>query len=120
MSEIRKSSAQTASEYSTDISSARRRKEKGSGVFKPLAAFAAFCLVVYSIITIISQQVQIAQIKQEKNEIKAQITEAKQQNDEYSRLLSSEDEAAYMERIAVEKLGYAYPNERRFYVVEAQ
>ena len=42
------------------------------------------------------------------------ITEAKQQNDEYIRLLSADDEAAYMERIAIERLGYAYPNERRF------
>ena len=25
----------------------------------------------------------------------------------------------YMEKIAIEKLGYAYPDERRFYVVEA-
>lgn len=101
------------------IKTAKKKKE-GAGIFVPLATFAAFILVVYSIITIISQQVQVAQLKQEKNEINAQITEAKQLNDEYSRLLASEDESEYMERIAVEKLGYAYPNERRFYVVEAQ
>ena len=37
--------------------------------------------------------------------------------EEYNRLLSSGDEAEYMERVAVEQLGYAYPNERRFYIV---
>ncbi|MCD7742049.1 MAG: septum formation initiator family protein [Ruminococcus sp.] len=94
----------------------KRRKE--SSIFRPLAWFVGFCLVVYSIVTIISQQVQISQLKQEKSAINEQISEAKQLNDEYSRQLASEDEDEYMERIAVEKLGYAYPNERRFYVVE--
>jgi cell division protein FtsL len=101
----------------TAIKSARRKKD-GIGIFKPIAAFGAFCLVVYSVITLITQQVEIAQLKQEKSEINSQISEAKELNDEYSRLLASEDESEYMEKIAVEKLGYAYPNERRFYVVE--
>ena len=97
-----------------------KKKKEGSGIFGPLAMFAAFILVVYSIITIISQQVQITQLKQEKKEINEQISEAKQLNDEYTRMLANEDESEYMEQIAVEKLGYAYPNERRFYVVDAQ
>lgn len=102
------------------LSEKAKKKKEGSGLFGPLAMFAAFILVVYSIITIISQQVQIAQLKQQKSEINAQMNEARQLNDEYTRLLASEDESEYMERIAVEKLGYAYPNERRFYVVDAQ
>ena len=70
-------------------------------------------------IMIISQQIQIADIKKESEELSEKITAAKQQNDEYVRLLSADDEAAYMERIAIEKLGYAYPNERRFYIINA-
>ena len=97
---------------------AARRKKASSPVIKPVFGFAAFCLVVYSVITIISQQVQIAQYKQQKQEINEQITEARMLKDEYTRLLASNDESAYMEKIAIEKLGYAYPNERRFYVVE--
>ena len=94
------------------------KKKREGGVFEPLAWFAAFCLVIYSVVVIISQQVQIVHLRQEQNEISEQITEARQQNDEYTRMLASDDEAAYMEKIAVEKLGYAYPNERRFYVVD--
>ena len=94
---------------------AAKRKKERSPVIKPIFGFAAFCLVVYSVITIITQQVQIAQYKQQKQEINEQITEARMLNDEYTRLLASDDESAYMEKIAIEKLGYAYPNERRFY-----
>jgi cell division protein FtsL len=86
---------------------------------KPLTALAIVCLIVYSVISVVSQQVQIAEIKKESDELSQKITEAKQQNDEYIRLLSADDEAAYMERIAIERLGYAYPNERRFYIVDA-
>ncbi len=94
-------------------------KRKMPGIFKALAVLAAFVLIVYSVITIISQQVQIAGLRQEKKEIDARMTEARRLNDEYTRLLSNEDEEEYMEMIAVEKLGYAYPDERRFYVVQA-
>lgn len=86
---------------------------------KPLATFAIVCFVVYAIISIVSQQVQISQLEKQTEEISAKITAEKQQNDEYVRLLSEDDEAAYMERIAIERLGYAYPNERRFYIVDA-
>jgi len=100
------------------VRSAKRKKD-GSAFVRPLGVIAAIVMIAYSAITIVSQQVQIAQLKQEKRDIDTQISEAKQLNDEYSRMIASEDESAYMERIAVEKLGYAYPNERRFYVVDA-
>ena len=82
-----------------------------------MTIFAVAALVVYSGVIIISQQAQIAQLRKESDAINKKITAAKQLNDEYTRLLSSDDEAEYMEKIAIEKLGYAYPNERRFYIV---
>jgi len=85
---------------------------------KPLFTLAVISLGIYSIFSMISHQIQISDIKEESEELSAKITEARQLNDEYVRLLSADDEAAYMERIAIEKLGYAYPNERRFYIVE--
>lgn len=91
---------------------------KKSSLARPLTVCAVVCLIVYSVITVISQQIEISQIQKDSDEISAKITEAKQQNDEYTRLLSADDEATYMERIAIERLGYAYPNERRFYIVD--
>ena len=92
-------------------------KPKRSRFVKLLTIFAVAALVVYSGVIIISQQAQIAQLRKESDAINKKITAAKQLNDEYTRLLSSDDEAEYMEKIAIEKLGYAYPNERRFYIV---
>lgn len=94
------------------------KKRRGGVVLAPLAGAAAFILVIYSLVVIISQQVEIVRLRQEKTEIAEQITEAQQQNDEYTRMLASDDETEYMEKIAIEKLGYAYPTERRFYVVD--
>ena len=95
----------------------QERKPRGRlGRF--IAFTAVFCLIIYAIFNIISQQAQIAQLKKQSDALSAQITEQEQKNDEYTRLLRSGDEAEYMERIAVEQLGYAYPGERRFYIVE--
>lgn len=112
MNEKRKSSAAVAAR--------RTRREERSVFFKPAVWFAAICLVIYSLFTIFSQQVQIVQLRQEREEISAHMTEARRLNDEYTRLLASDNEAEYMEKIAIEKLGYAYPDERRFYVVETR
>ena len=110
VNEKRKSSAAGAAR--------RTRKDGRSVIFKPIAWFAVICLVVYSVIVIISQQVQIVELRQEREEITAAMTEMRRRNDEYTRLLASDNESEYMEKIAIEKLGYAYPDERRFYVVE--
>lgn len=93
-----------------------RRSHSRFGRF--IAFTAVLCLVIYAVFSIISQQAQIAELKKQSEALSAQITDQEQKNDEYIRLLRSGDEAEYMERIAVEQLGYAYPGERRFYIVE--
>lgn len=95
------------------------QEQKSHGRFaRFIASAAVLCLIIYAIFNIISQQAQIAQLKKQSEALSAQITEQEQRSDEYTRLLRSGDEAEYMERIAVEQLGYAYPGERRFYIVE--
>ena len=37
------------------------------------------------------------------------------ENAELQRVLDSDDKDAYMEKVALEERGYAYPDERRFY-----
>lgn len=98
---------------------AEAQQRRSHSRFGRFIAFAAvLCLIIYAVFNIISQQAQIAELKKQSEELSAQITEQEQKNDEYIRLLRSGDEAEYMERIAVEQLGYAYPGERRFYIVE--
>lgn len=93
-------------------------KEHKNRIARAISLVAVLCLIVYAVFTVISQQAEIAELKKQGDELQMRITEQEQRNDEYNRLLSAGDEAEYMERIAVEQLGYAYPNERRFYIVE--
>lgn len=91
-------------------------KKKKSRFFKPVLVVIVICFCVFAVADIVSQQAQIEELKQETEAMAEKIEESKQLNDEYTAMLNS-DEAEYMEKVAVEQLGYAYPNERRFYVV---
>lgn len=84
--------------------------------FADLVKLALFILVlVYSVGLIIQTQADIAEQKNQIEKLKAEINETREENDEYQRILNTEDENEYMFTVAVEKLGYAYPRERRFY-----
>lgn len=96
-----------------------KKVRKKSRLLKPLIVIIVICFCIFAVGDIISQQAQIAELEKETADISRKITEAKQLNDEYERLLSS-DEEEYMEKVAVEQLGYAYPNERRFYIVNGR
>lgn len=74
-------------------------------------------LVVYAVVSMITQQGDIAEQEAQLQKVRDEITEAQQENDELVRLLSTEDEKAYMERIAIERMGYGYPNEKRYYAM---
>lgn len=47
--------------------------------------------------------------------IQAKIDEYNIENEDLKRTLESDDLSAYMEKVALEERGYAYPDERRFY-----
>lgn len=90
----------------------RKRRSHFADLFK----LAVFTLVlVYSVSTIISTQADIAEQKATIERLKQEIIETRQENDEYLRILNSTDEQEYMLTVAVERLGYAYPRETRFY-----
>ncbi len=76
---------------------------------------AVLLLIVYAVIMWISQRARVDELEAQNNEIREQITLSQQQCDEYNRILSSDDQNAYMERIAIEKYGYGYPGEYRYY-----
>lgn len=90
-------------------------KKKGS-LAKKIFVVIALCFCAYAAFTIVYDKAEIAKLRSETTEINKQIDEEKSLNDEYSRMLDS-GEKEYMKKIAIEKLGYAYPEERRFYIV---
>ena len=81
---------------------ARKRKYRSNWI----ARLAVFCFAVYVTVSLIGMQVQVAAKRRE--------LLALQQNEETQRILSGESDEEYIERIAHDKLGYAYPDEKIF------
>lgn len=106
----------TFEEHSDSEKKTKNQKKKKSRLFKGIIVIIVIGFCIYAVADIISQQTEIEKLKQETATISDKITESKQLNDEYTEMLKS-DEAEFMERVAVEQFGYAYPNERRFYIV---
>ncbi|WP_295153409.1 septum formation initiator family protein [uncultured Ruminococcus sp.] len=85
-------------------------------LFRPILFVIIVCFCIIAAADIIAQQNEIEQLEQETVMMTGKIEETKQKNDEYTALLEA-DEDEFMERVAVEQLGYSYPNERRYYIV---
>ena len=102
---------QTEQQEPEELAPKKKRK-----LARRLFVIIAVCFSVYMGITIIYDKAEIARLRSETSEISKQIDEEKAQNDEYSRMLDS-GEKEYMKKITIDKLGYAYPEERRFYIV---
>lgn len=91
------------------------RKPETSPLMRFIMAVAGVAFVLYCVSSIVLTQAEIAEKRSELALLAEKAQKLEDANDEYQSILSEEDEAAFMERYAVEVLGYAYPNERRFY-----
>ncbi len=97
----------------------RKRKNKKVTIASRIGMIAVIVFMIYAVVVIISTEAEMNEQEAVLADLKQKITAANQENDEYERILGGEDENAYMEMIAIEKLGYAYPNEKRFYIKES-
>lgn len=90
-------------------------KRSNHPLLKLFGAFSGLAFVLYCVASIVLTQAEIADKKQELAVLVEKAERLEAENDEYQSILSEEDEKAFMERYAIDVLGYAYPNERRFY-----
>ena len=72
------------------------------------------CVCVYLGVSLISVQMEIIAKRQQLDNVNQQVSAQQAENEELQRTLDTDDEAAYMERLARTKLGYELPNERVF------
>ena len=73
----------------------------------------AVCLfVVYIAYSIVVQQLEIRDRKMMLEAVQQQCQQQSEENKEVERLLAMSDDKDYIERIARERLGYAYPDEK--------
>lgn len=96
---------------------ADEKKPRGNIVLHSIFKLAFLVFVLYSLISIISVQITISENKDELLALQKKEDELVEKNGEYERLLNVSDQKEYMEKLAIDKLGYAYPNETRFYDV---
>ena len=96
---------------------ARREAKKAprNTFLKLFKSIAILCLLGYAVFVLVCQQVAISEKKKELDSLQTKVQSVSQQNEENGRLLSITDEKEYIEKIAIERMGYAYPNEIRYY-----
>ncbi len=90
-------------------------KKKSNPVLSLIMHLAAVAFVIYCAMSFIGTKAETADRRHELVALNEQAAVLEVENEEYQAILSEDDERAYMERIAIDTLGYAYPNERRFY-----
>ena len=92
------------------------KKQGRSNALASIIAVPVFIVLIGAcVVSIIGDKVELSEKQQELEVLKAQAEALEAENASYESILNEDDERTYMERIAMEKLGYAYPDERRFY-----
>jgi len=91
------------------------RKKKKKGMFSLLSKLIIIAVIIGCIVSIIVTQADISQMQKKLDSIVSRTEEVEADNAELQRTLDEDDINAYMEKLAIEKMNYAYPNERRYY-----
>ena len=85
------------------------------GMFSLLSKLIIIAVIIGCIVSIIVTQADISQMQKKLDSIVSRTEEVEADNAELQRTLDEDDINAYMEKLAIEKMNYAYPNERRYY-----
>ncbi|MBR5682872.1 MAG: hypothetical protein IKW96_06295 [Ruminococcus sp.] len=94
----------------------KHEKQNKKGLFnRGLVKLAAVAAIVGCGVLIASTQKDCREKEEQMKLIQTKINAYETENAELQRVLGSDDLNAYMEKVALEKRGYAYPDERRFY-----
>lgn len=89
----------------------RQKARKRKGVFLKLLLVVFLC---YGLTSLAMLQMDLARKNEELETINKKIVEQQQTNEELKTMLGQSDYSEYIARIAREKLGYVYPDERVF------
>ncbi len=93
----------------------KKQKKRNGPVMKLIIGMASAAALSYCAYSIITDRADIAQKQAVLDGLYQEAEELRAENTSYESIINEDDERAYMERIAIDVLGYAYPSERRFY-----
>ena len=86
----------------------RGKRKKTNPIFKLCVLFSAF----YVVVCLVNSQVDINNKKAELENIQEKIVSQGVENKNLERIINSDEDDEYIEKLAREKLGFAYPDER--------
>ena len=92
-----------------------KRKDSKGMFSKNHARLVALVSITGCTIFVFTVEKNCNEIRREIKSTQAKIDAYEVQNSELREVLESDDLSSYMERVALEERGYAYPDERRFY-----
>ena len=89
-----------------------KKRRRPGGILITVITLTVF---LYLLVSFINLQLDIGEKRASLSALKTQYAQQTAANDELSALLDKEDQNALMERVAREKRGYVYPDERVYY-----
>ena len=87
-----------------------KRKRKANWVVR----LSVLCFIAYVALTLISMQLEVLAMHRQIDQLDQDIVQEELANAEKKRVLAAGTDDDYIERIARDKLGYAYPDEKIF------
>ncbi len=97
---------------------AQKKRKRRNREHPLLARFVTLLVMIFwgfCGFTIVSKQNSILETQQEIAAVEENIAEAELEQEELIDILKSDDMGDYIEKLALEEYGYAYPDERRYY-----
>lgn len=93
----------------------KKTSSKSKMGFEMLIHIALVMFVIFCAVSIVTTQNATVERKAELAELEEEIEVLAAENEELEELIASDDIGKYMEKLAVESAGYAYPDEKRYY-----
>ena len=93
----------------------RRKKKKG---FSFVLSISFVCIVLYAVVALINLNIELVNKQKEQAALEAEYHERVLLNEELQRMLESGNTEEYAKRVAREKLGLAFPDEKVYKVVD--
>jgi len=94
----------------------RRTARKKKGLFnRGLVRLAAIAVIIGCTVLLIATEKDCREKEEQITLLQSKLDVFEAENAELQRVLDSDDKDEYMEKVALEERGYAYPDERRFY-----
>ena len=97
---------------------AHETKNGRRGLVYFLASVAIILFAVFAVLAVVKDQIEIRENMQRFDELTSQTIEINERNEQIKAYLENEDKLnEYIENMARDKLDYANPNERIYYII---